>query len=254
MLFTGFAERYVKSIRKKFDHFATWFPDEKLRLGDVGEVKDGRFYVKTSLERLKIKFDERLGHGGGDWDHSSGSDVSVDLTGKAEVSVPGAPSAAATVRFGATGAFIFQAIGCRTSVIENMGDVGNEIVVAYRIGEYQPSWVVIDRLVTAESATILISESSSAQVDFSGDAPMGGIKSLASASLGIKVAGWKGEVTRYVAEVQLTPMFGASHLHRGILGGASTRTWRSDALPEGAPSGALEALSDGDWLGEPAAR
>jgi hypothetical protein len=36
---------------------------------------------------------------------------------------------------------------------------------------------------------------------------------LADASIGVKAKRWKGEVTRFVAVAELTPLFGASYLH-----------------------------------------
>lgn len=240
--------RYLKGMRDKFDHFATWLPDEKLQLGDIGALKNGRFYLKTTLERLKIRFAPRPGAAGGDWEHSSGSDVSVDFSAHASMAVPGAPSGGATVRFGHGGAFVFESIGCSTSVIENMAEVGNEVVLAWRSGEYEPSWVLIDRLVTARSATILISDSDSAEVELSASAPLGSMKSLADASLGVTAKRWRGEVTRFVAAAGITPLFGASRLHCRLLGGATMETYRND--DPASNEATLEPVSEASWLGD----
>jgi hypothetical protein len=199
---------------------------------------------------LNIKFAERAGNAGGDWHHSSGADVSVDLNLKAALNVAGAPSGAAVVRFGKSGAFLFQSINCRTSVIENMAEVGNEIVLAYRAKEFMPTWVVVDRLVTADSATILIADSESAEIEFSANAPLGSAKSIADASLGINVKSWKGEVTRFVAASCLTPMFGASCLHKRILSAPTFGTFRGDSEDTDKNQGSLQRVPDTDWLSD----
>lgn len=239
---------YLTGILTKFDHFATWLPDEKLFLGDVGELRNGRFHLQTTLERLKIRYAARSGGEGGDWEHSSGSDVSVDFSAHASLAVPGSPAGAATLRFGSHGSFFFEAIGCSTSVIENMADVGDEVVLAWRARDYDRSWVTIDRLVTAKSATIVIADSDSAEVELSANAPLGSMKALADAKLGVSAKRWRGEITRFIAATGLTPMFGASRLHRRLLGGTTVETYRGEAELPGQPAMPLERVRDIDWL------
>jgi len=244
------ARRYLTGMRSKFNHFATWLPDEKLQLGDVGEIKDGRFHLATTLERLKIRFSARPG-ATTNWEHSSGSDVTVDLTLPDRPALSVAPRFGATVRFGSQGAFLFQSTGCETSVIENMAEVGDEILFAFRRTRFRPEWVVVDRLVTTQATTIMISDSSQAQIDLVADAPFDRSQSLADRSLGIRVAGWKGAVTHFVACTALTPMFGVSRLRGSIVSGTRLEAYRSETTL--VDQGALEPLNESEWLGSLAA-
>jgi hypothetical protein len=203
-------------MKEKFGHLATWLPDANLKLGDVGLLQDGRFFQKKTLEDLRIPFKTRAGSEGGDWDHSSGSDVKVNFAAEAKAGVPGVPSGHAVVSFGSSGSFLFQAHDCRTETIENMAAVGDELVYAYRANAFDKSWIVIDRIVRAKSATVLISDSKTAEIELGADVPLTSLPSLADVSIGVKVRRWTGEVTRFVATASLTPLFGASYLH-GIL-------------------------------------
>ena len=250
-------KKYLKGIHAKFGHFAAWLPDEKLRLGDVGLLDKQGFALKTTLHDLKITFTVRSGDEGegGDLYHSSGATTSVDFAGEAKVA--GAPAGAATVTLGGTGAFLFQALGCTTSLIANMAHVSNELVDAYRDDAFEVGWVVIDRLVTAESATILISGSSSAVVDLSANAPLATMQALADASLGVEMARSSGEVTQYVARARLTPMYRASRLNRSFLGLGAPRVGvvrSGDDQASPAAEGLLEAVPATEWLEEDASR
>jgi hypothetical protein len=202
-------------MSERFGHLATWFPDTRVRLGDVGVLQGGRFFQKKTLEDLQIPFKVRAGSQGGDWDHSSGSDVQVQFSAATPEGAAAVPGGHAVVTFGSTGAFLFQAIDCRTETIENMADVGQEIVSAYRGGVYDREWIVIDRVVRARSATVLVSDSAGAEIELGADVPLAALPSLADASIGVKAKRWRGEVTRFVATSALTPLFGASKL-RGL--------------------------------------
>jgi len=245
-------KRYLSGIHEKFGHLATWLPDDKLRLGDVGILEKGRFFRKTTLKALRIPFKRRLGNVGGDWDHSSGSDVSVDFGGKAESGAEGGPGGRALVNLGSSGAFLFQALGCRSQTIEDMGRAGDEILLAFRAGDYEKNWVVIDRLVTARSATVVISDSATACVEFAGKAPITSVPALADASLGIKVEKWEGEVTRFVTATDLSPMFGASRLRAALFGQPRVDPLRADeAIVDAEPkkAGTLAAVTIEEQIG-----
>ncbi len=247
-------KRYLRGISEKFGHLATWLPDEKLKLGDVGVLRDNRFYLKTSLSRLNIKYTVRPGNQGGDWGHSSGSDTVVSLDAAAKVPAAGETGGTANISFGGSGAFFFQALAARTETIEDMANVGAEIIYAYRRKEYERDWVVIDRIVTAKSATILISSSSSAKVDLAAKAPLTAVEMLADASLAVHASHTEGELTTFIAATELTPMFGASQLHTSFFSDHKVEPVRSEGsktLPgSAAPEMPLEPVTLARWLGE----
>ena len=220
--------RYLQGIHDKFDHLATWLPDDMMCLGDVGVITGGRFFRKTTLETLRIRFNVRAGNAGGDWDHSSGSDVKVNFGANAQTSAPGTLAGHAVVNFGSSGAFLFQALGCSTTTIEDMANVGDQIILAFRAKDYAADWIVIDRLVTARNITVLISDSEKSSIELGAKGALAALPSLADASLGISAEKWEGEVTRYVAKPGLTPMFGASHLHKSLFGKVTVNPFRSE--------------------------
>ena len=215
------ARRYVSKIHDKFDLLATWPLDEKLQLGDIGTLAGGRFFVRTTLSALRIGFHARSSSGTSDWDHTSGADLSVELQAGKDV----------VISFGSSGAFLFQARAAATATIENMAAVGAEILYHYRAQGFERDWIVIDRLVTAKSATILISESKKARVVLRASEALLSVAGLGDASLGIQIASTQGEVTRLIASESVTPMFGASRLSESLLRGMRVEPLRSN-LPE----------------------
>jgi hypothetical protein len=214
------ARRYLGKIHDKFDLLATWPLDERLQLGDVGMLTGGRFFLRTSLSALRIGFRARSSNGSSDWDHTSGADLSVELQAGKD----------AIVSFGSSGAFLFQARAAATATIENMAEIGAEILYHYRAHAFERDWIVIDRLVTANSAMILSSESEKARVVLRASEVLVSVAALGDASLGIQIASTEGEVTRLIARGAITPMFGASRLSESLLRGTRVKPVRGDRL------------------------
>jgi hypothetical protein len=85
--------------------------------------------------------------------------------------------------------------------------------------------VVITELITADSATILISATEKAHIDLSAKgqvAPTG--LSLADASAGLQVTRSSGVATQILAAQKLTPLFRASGVRKHFFGDPSFET------------------------------
>lgn len=208
--------QYLSGMHRKFSHLATWLPDEKLALGDVGILREGRFHLRTTLSALRITARSRSSTGSMSWDHTSGADLRVELKAGNEASSTTAGQA--VISFGASGAFLFQARGVQTEVIENMTAVGAEILSAYRAHRFERDWVVIDRIVRAKSAVILLSESKKAHVELTASAALTSMASIGDTALGVEISRTEGEVTRFLMREDHTPLFGASRLHDLLFG------------------------------------
>jgi hypothetical protein len=205
----------------KFGYMPTWLPNAPLSLGDVGTLgSDGFFHRVTSLRDLKIDFTVRRGATPLDFSHSSEQGVAMTVGGGADADAgPTHAKAKVTLEFSSKGAFVFQAKGCVESSIEDQAKLGRDVITRFKSGEdWDPDWVVINTVVQAKCATILVSSSTSSKVEIaaSGELPAGSV-ALADADVGLRVLTQTGDVTNLLAQQKLTPLFRVSRIKRGLL-------------------------------------
>jgi hypothetical protein len=216
--------QYTSELRDKFGYLATWAPNVSVRLGDVGIIENRVFTLATTLERLGIHFDKRDSDGVADYEHVSSSSVSISQKAAGQVpaagSVLSAAQAGISIRFGAENAVVFYAGECRESAIIGLDELAKEVIAKNEKGEWPSNHVVVTAVVTAATATVLISGGKDAQIDLVSEASLGpdGI-SLAKLGTGLSVASATNLATKIVASSSLTPLFRASGLHRTIFGG-----------------------------------
>lgn len=213
---------YLKGMFDKFAYTATWLPNAPLELGDVGVLSDGFFQRVTSLKSLGIDFTVRKGASAVDLSHSSEKDVTVSSDNAANAELKAADAKAnakVTVEFGAKGAFVFQAKGCVESAIEDQAKLGREIIARFKSGEnWDASWVVINTVVEAESATIMVSNSTTSKIEIGANANLPpGSAALADANIGLRVTSQTGDVMNILAAKSLTPMFRVSRIKQGLI-------------------------------------
>ncbi len=138
-----------------------------LKLGDVGLLKRNRFELITTTDDLGLHTQSRDIGGAADYQYisSEGASINFDVSGAAPTAVgPIAHSAAAKVSviFARANAVVFLATGCKTVSIERHDILGRTILERFKAGGWDKEYVVITELVTASSATILISATDSA--------------------------------------------------------------------------------------------
>ncbi|MCE9527665.1 MAG: hypothetical protein K8R36_16615 [Planctomycetales bacterium] len=211
---------YAKSMYTKFKRYAAWPPGQRIKLGDIGVIRDNVFELKKNLRNLGFKFKVRTGEPT-DWEHKSGKSVSLTFKAAGEsFEVPPMPlkQAGARIAFSGAGAFIFQAVGCVESQIENTDALGKQILKWIKSKDWKAEWVVVDALMITDRAVVMVSDSDQAEVDLSakGDLGTGGV-SLATASSGLTVTREVGSVTKVIGKNKgLTPMFAVSRVKRTI--------------------------------------
>jgi hypothetical protein len=231
------ADLYIDGIKKKLkNHWATWLPNEKLKLGDVG-VLDGRLFTRvTSLAALTIAFQERPDTDATPIDYVSESGVTMyfKAAGEASTDMPSVPQAKAGigVDFSAAGAFVFKAPQSFEPTVENIVQLEKDIIGAYKAGRWKSEWAVIVRLVQTPLATIIISNSSASKVELSaeGDVAAGTTVDLGSANLEFGVRTQRGDVIKFIQAKNLTPLFQLARV--------KSKPWYN---PFGNPSFAIKA-------------
>jgi hypothetical protein len=205
---------YVKLLYQRYKHFAAWLPNAKVRLGDVGVVAGKYFKRKTTLKALKVPFATRAG--------DKPLTFNDDLTAGLEVHAKAAGQAAAgtalplaqagvSIDFTREGAFLFHAVDCYTDEIEDKAAVGEALV---QLGDRcDVNWSVVDTVVRAGSTTILVANSRNARLELTAKSAVD-VSNLAKPELGLVVTSKKGDVTQFVGEQGLTPLFRLSGFHR----------------------------------------
>ena len=125
------------------------------------------------------------------------------------------------MNFSRENATLFLARNCLTTLIEDQVSLGREILARSEVGEWDHSHVVITELLSVESGTILISNSSSGHIDFGAKSDIGAeALNLANASIGLQVLSSLGIGVQILASAGLTPLFRVSGLKRRLLGGS----------------------------------
>ncbi len=220
---------YLTEMADKFKYYAAWLPGISLRLGDIGIINDqNQFIPKTSLKNRGITFEVREDSKKDDLKHSSSEGVSISMKAAGEVLAGTKVLKPADVgfiaEFGRANAVVFHADGVVSTRIEDIDKLVTDIAAKAEKNEWKKEWAVITELITADSSTILISNSNNARIEIKASADVPGLN-IASADAKLGVAFESGMHTSIVAKNGLTPLFNVAKLESpdtGIFGGVIT--------------------------------
>ena len=210
---------YVKGIYDRFSYLATWLPNTSLVLGDVGFQEGGYFKRMTTLKELGIPFKVRSGKKPVDFTYTSQSGITFQTKAAGEVAAGTTlplGQAGIVIEFNESGAFLFQAIGCRVNEIEDKEKLGQAIIQMYREKTWDGGWSVVDTLVKADSVTIVVSNSQQASLELSAKTPLA-ITNLANVEAGLTVNSQQGDMVRFLAAKGLMPLFKLSRIKKSLL-------------------------------------
>jgi hypothetical protein len=206
---------YVKNIVKKFGYFASWFPNSPIQLGDVGVMEGPYFKQLTSLKELQLSFVPRTSKKSANFSYSWEADFAIDSNASVNIANVGITSSL-NVKFNNAGAFVFETTDCTITEIENKISLGLEIKKMFIANTWEVDWVVIDSIVAAGSSTIIISNSNNSEIQLSASGELSKIN-LTDANLGLKIKNQTGEITKFLADKGLVPMFKTSKIKLSFL-------------------------------------
>ena len=217
---------YVDGIKKRFsNYFAAWLPNEPYRLGDLG-ILNGNIFIRTNNVQdpsIGFTFTERADPDPSPIDVVSESGVALMFKAAGEVNtlLPNVPQGEAGIgiEFSAQGAFILKAPETYQPSIENIDKLRQDVFDAYVRGRWDKRWAVIVRLVKAPHATIIVSKSSQAKLEFiaKGDFSSGPIN-LGNANLTFELRAQKGDLFQSVGATNVTPLFQLARIKRRFFG------------------------------------
>jgi hypothetical protein len=201
------AEYYCRALHKHFSLLGTWLPNARMSLGDVGILDRGIFQRFTSLGKLGANMRIRKGLTPAVFSFSSEMTAAVRSSASGSI-VPGHPLGRAQVdlKFASQGGFMFQAIDCYRDEIDDKAGLAKVILGYVRTGEWRGDWAVVDSVVRAGSATIIIANSSQASLGLHVDGPAE-FSSLAKLTSGFEVNSESGNIARFISQGNLVPLF-----------------------------------------------
>ncbi len=222
---------YLKHIAKQTGYRATWEPNRPLFVGAIGKLERGVFTIFTNLEKEGIIPEVVEDETEGFWDYTSYDSVSINfkLAGQAPLAGSALTEADAgvTIDFKNNEAVVFQADKTLTHQIINMAEIEKAIIEKYRKKEWPKDWLIVVQLIEAESATIIISNSTSNQIDLKAEANVGTSHlKLTDASLGLHLVREQGSSFKILAKNGITPLYRVMGIRHPLFGkpGLSTKS------------------------------
>lgn len=214
-------KKYLKEVKKQFAYRATWLPGEVLQVGDIGIIKNAKFFRQTNLANMGIEFELKESDNPTDYEFMSEGDVKVTmkLAGKAPTvpgSVLGVADAGVTVQFNKKNAILFEVKQATQSKIDDIPSIGRQIEQLFEDGDWKKEYVVITELVKGKEGTVLISRSSNLVLDFKakGEVGAGKVKvSDAGVELLTTVSKKQGVVVKN--DTGITPLYSIMGIKKG---------------------------------------
>lgn len=208
----GPQEQYTNEIREHFGYYAAWNPGVPLSLGDIGTFKDNVFTGISDLSSFGINFDIKEDSTVTDLEYNSKGSVTIStkLSGVAAPSgsVLTSIDAGIIVEFGKENSTLFKAKATTTPRIKDIVKLGKQILKLYKAGKWNKDWTIITELVKAESATIIISDSTDGKIELKANANIDVPNiDIADGKFEFSTQFSRGLDTRIVAEKGITPLF-----------------------------------------------
>ena len=225
------AGTYCRDVSRQLRYLASWPPGSPAEVGSVGSFYgDKVFDVETKLGSFKISFgvedSSNASQGALSYTSDGVSEFGIGVGGMLPTLDGGLVKAEAkvTISFTAEHAIVFQASGLTYHTMLDQPHMARQVARLIQAGEWNRDWHVVTQVVGANSASVLISNTSSAQVELAlGAAVTVGGAELLSARFSPKVISQKQMSTVFVDEGGLTPLFRAKRVKRTIFGNAKLK-------------------------------
>ena len=207
---------YRKQIRTVLGGIATWMPGDKVRVGDIGTFAGNRFRRQSSLKELGFEARTRSGNPQ-PWRYASASTKSVEASAAVDA---GAAAGSFDVSFSKRGSYLFHAHNARLVEPVNATQLRDNVIAAYKGGDWDIDWYLIDGIYQADRATILIAQGEDAKVSLSVAGSIGLAQlPLAHPEVNVAITSSKGEVLQFLNLEDATPLFTCRRLKKRFFGG-----------------------------------
>lgn len=205
-------KQYTDEMKKEFGYYATWNPGLPLKLGDIGTFNDNLFTRLSNLEDLGIEFEIRPDETKTHLEYNSQGSVSVTTKTSGTIAPQGSVltdmDAGIIVEFSKEHSSLFKAKNTTSPSIKDSIKLGNQILELYKEGKWNKYWVIITELVKAESATVIISNSSNSKIELKANANIDALNfDIADAEFKFSTQFSRDLDTKIISAESLTPLF-----------------------------------------------
>jgi hypothetical protein len=220
----GVSEQYTKKLKKEFDYSATWLPTTIVKPGDIGKLHNYMFEHVATLNDFDIDFEIIDDSSNMEIDYCSSDSVSINFKLSGQAPIPGSSlttaDAGVNIKFSKGKAIVFRLSKCTSTRLANVNAVGEQIISLYNDKKWKKDMVVVNEAVKANSATIIISNSSNAQLDLLAKGEVGsGDIDLADINAEFQIMKKSKIATNIIASEGLTPLFRTAGIKDPIIGG-----------------------------------
>lgn len=211
--------RYTDEIHDEFSYWATWLPVSRLRLGDLGPVRNRVFSPQTSLAEHGVPFETTRRTESLDLQHASRDGVRITFqSAAASQAIPGIPQgrAGVEVAFAKTNGIVFVVRDGHERRIDHLDAIGQKLLELIQEGAVAREYALVTHVVDAAAATVLISGSSEAKFVTSADMDLtAGLLDLANAGLRFARVSSRNMQTELIADRGATPLFKLAGFKKG---------------------------------------
>jgi hypothetical protein len=203
------ADVYTKEVHDQLKRYAAWLPTDHVAVGDVGQLQGNIFVRATDLKHLGISANvvkDPNTRATYKFMSAGAKEVAVDASASGVPASSGIGSAKLTIAFSSAHSVYFSLAKCVGHAIDDLVDLGNKVLKLVRDEQWQLDYVVVTRVVTAGSATILQAEGRGASIELEGDASGLPVADLLKAGASVKVKSQNSVGLSVVAESELTPL------------------------------------------------
>jgi len=204
---------YTEVIRDHFKVFyANWPIGEPVKLGDYGIMSGRIFICEGNIEDdYNIKFKHRTDTTKDRYYFKSNHSAKVEFFPKGSFYIqPNMPNIKASMKieFGRGVSVFFNASGIKNHSIADFAKVEENIFSKFKQDKWSEKKVVVNRLVQADSTTIIISGKSGASICLDAESKAITNINLADASIRLSVRVENGVAFEIISEDGLFPMIG----------------------------------------------
>lgn len=165
-------ESYANVVKNEWGYYPVFPPGYPLSLGDFGSVDDGIFTRKGNVKDFGITAKKLKGETSDNKiDFSKGVDFNVSLA--PSVTVLDMFEASLKIAFGDSSKVFFSFNNCRTTLTDNYQELKNKIIELYNKDIWKKDYYVITELIEADRSTVILADSSEAEIDFGVAVPIG---------------------------------------------------------------------------------
>ncbi|MFA6151002.1 MAG: hypothetical protein WC716_06770 [Chitinophagaceae bacterium] len=220
---------YLAHMHNKTKYRATWDPTKRFKVGDIGKLEQGVLNIYTSLYKEGILIEMSKGSRGAAMDYTSHESVTIKVKLKGTVPATGSEfttlDAGFSFDFKGNNSIVFQTSNHQVCQLINLAEIEHAVLEKYNQGNWDKDWVIITELIEADTATIIISNSSNGILELKASANLGtGTLTLTDAALGLSVLHEKGSTFKYIAQNEITPLYRVMGLRSAFLSNLSIGT------------------------------